>query len=289
MQPNPSLVSNPPPFDIRRALRNRKLTIGSWLQLSSPPAAEILANVGFDWLGLDCEHTSANAATVESICRSVYGRGPALMVRVQHCDTMEIRQALDVGAQGVIVPLVQTVDEACRAVAAAKYPPEGVRGYCFGRMNDWGVNFDEYARAANDRIAVVLMIESRTGVENVDEIAAVPGVDGLFIGPYDLSGSYGVVGQMDHPHVMNGRRRVLEAARKAGIAAGIHLVKATEAIFQKAVDDGFTFVCLDGDIIFLDRAARNSFAFELPKSAVPRESATSSNGHASRAPSLAKA
>jgi len=211
------------------------------------------------------------------------------MVRVQHCDTMEIRQALDVGAQGVIVPLVQTVDEACRAVAAAKYPPEGVRGYCFGRMNDWGVNFDEYARAANDRIAVVLMIESRTGVENVDEIAAVPGVDGLFIGPYDLSGSYGVVGQMDHPHVMNGRRRVLEAARKAGIAAGIHLVKATEAIFQKAVDDGFTFVCLDGDIIFLDRAARNSFAFELPKSAVPRESATSSNGHASRAPSLAKA
>lgn len=283
-------MSHPHPFDIRRALRARELTVGSWLQLSSPSAAEILANVGFDWLGLDCEHTSANAATVENICRSVYGRGPALMVRVQHCDTMEIRQALDVGAQGVIVPLVQSAEEARLAVAAAKYPPAGVRGYCFGRMNDWGVNFDDYARTANEKVAVVLMIESRAGVDHVDEIASVPGVDGLFIGPYDLSGSYGVVGQMDHPHVMNGRRRVLAAAQKAGIAAGIHLVKATESVFQKAVQDGFTFICLDGDIIFLDRAARQSFGFELPPPA-PRDQVDdlAVNGHDLRGPRLVKA
>jgi len=252
----------PSPHDIRGALKQRRLTVGSWLQLGSPAAAEILADVGYEWLGLDCEHTSADTATIEAVCRAVYGRGPALLVRVPQCDTMEIRKALDVGAHGVIVPMVHSVDEARRAVAAAKYPPEGVRGYCFGRMNEWGSDFEAYVRTANDKIAVVLMIESREGVENVEKIAAVPGVDGLFIGPYDLSGSYGVVGQMNHPSVLNGRKKVVEASRQAGIAAGIHLVRATEAAFQEAVADGFTFICLDGDIIFLDRAARIGASFE---------------------------
>jgi 2-keto-3-deoxy-L-rhamnonate aldolase RhmA len=251
----------PKPFGLRRALQARELTVGSWLQLASPAAAEILANIGFDWLGLDCEHTSADAATVENVCRAVHGRGPSLLVRVAHCDTVEIRQALDVGAQGVIVPLVETAEQARQAVAAAKYPPQGVRGYCFGRMNDWGVSFEEYAREANDHIAVVVMIESRKGVENVEEIASVPGLDGLFIGPYDLSGSYGVAGRLDHPAVMNGRRAVLDAAAQSGISAGLHLVRATEGNYSQAVEDGFTFLCLDADIIFLDRAARGSYRF----------------------------
>lgn len=249
------------PFGIRQALKNRELTVGSWLQLGSPAAAEILANVGYEWLGLDCEHTASDIRTVENICRAVHGRGPALMVRVKHCDIMEIRQALDVGAQGVIVPLVETAEQAKMAVAAAKYPPEGIRGYCFGRMNDWGVHFEDYARHANAEIAVVVMIESRAGIENLDEIASVPGLDGLFIGPYDLSGSYGVAGVLDHPHVMNGRKRVIQAAERAGIAAGLHLVRSTQETYQKAVDDGFTFVCLDGDIIFLDRASRQGFQY----------------------------
>lgn len=249
------------PFSLKRALQARELTVGSWLQLASPAAAEILANVGYEWLGLDCEHTSADASTVENVCRAVYGRGPSLMVRVAHCDTMEIRQALDVGANGVIVPLVETAEQARHAVAAAKYPPDGIRGYCFGRMNDWGVSFEDYAREANANVAVVVMIESRRGVENVDEIAAVPGVDALFIGPYDLSGSYGVAGRLDHPAVMNGRRAVLEAADKAGISAGLHLVRATEESYNRAVSDGFTFICLDGDIIFLDKAARQGFQY----------------------------
>jgi 2-keto-3-deoxy-L-rhamnonate aldolase RhmA len=128
-------------------------------------------------------------------------------------------------------------------------------------MNDWGHNFDEYAKTANDKIAVVVMIESLTAIENVDEIANVPGVDGLFIGPYDLSGSYGVVGQMTHPTVLNGRRRVIEAARDARISAGIHLVGASRQVYETAVQDGFTFICIDGDIIFLDKAAKNGFGY----------------------------
>jgi 2-keto-3-deoxy-L-rhamnonate aldolase RhmA len=250
-----------PPFDIRQALVQRNLTIGSWLQLGSPGAAEILANAGYEWLGLDCEHTAASTEVIEQVSRAIHGRGPALLVRVTHCDTLEIRRALDVGANGIIVPLVESVDDARRAVAAAKYPPQGVRGYCFGRMNNWGVDFDSYAVQANNRTAVVLMIESRAGVENVDAIASVPGVDGLFIGPYDLSGSYGIVGQMDHPLMKEARQRILNAARKAGISAGAHLVKSTVETYQEAIQDGLTFICLDGDIIFLERAAHNGISY----------------------------
>jgi 2-keto-3-deoxy-L-rhamnonate aldolase RhmA len=250
-----------PCFDIRSALRQRKLTVGSWLQLASPGAAEILANVGYDWLGLDCEHTAADTATVENIARAVFGRGPSLLVRVKNCETLEIRRALDMGAQGVIVPMIETPEQAKQAVAAAKYPPEGVRGFCFGRMNDWGAKFDEYAQKANAQIAVVAMIESRKGVENVDAIASVPGIDGLFIGPYDLSGSYGAAGCMNHPGVLNGRKRVVEAAAQAGISAGLHLVRVTRETYECAIAEGFTFVCLDGDIIFLDQAARERFSY----------------------------
>lgn len=248
-------------FNIRHALSTRSLTVGSWLQLGSPGAAEILANAGYDWLGLDCEHTGASIETIEQVSRAIHGRGPALLVRVTSCDTLEIRRALDVGANGIIVPMVESADDARRAVAAAKYPPQGIRGYCFGRMNNWGVDFDSYAKEANDHIAVVLMIESRAGVENVEAIASVPGVDGLFIGPYDMSGSYGIVGQMDHPLMKQARQRVLSAANGAGISAGAHLVKSTPEIYTQAVNDGLTFICLDGDIIFLERAARNGISY----------------------------
>lgn len=246
---------------IRQALKARTLTVGSWLQLASPAAAEIMANVGYQWLGLDCEHTSSSLATVENVCRAIRGRGPSLLVRISRCDTLEIRKALDVGADGVIVPMVETVEQARQAVAAAKYPPQGIRGYCFGRMNNWGIDFDEHAREANENAAVALMIESRKGVENVQAIAAAPGVDALFIGPYDMSGSYGVPGEVDHPAVVQGRQKVLEAARQAGISAGIHIVKPTEKNYRQALADGFTFVCLGGDVMFLNEAARQSFSF----------------------------
>lgn len=254
----PERSKAPAPFDVAAALRARQVTYGSWIQLASPGVAEILANAEYDWIGLDCEHTAADIATVEAVARAVYGRGSSLLVRVSRCDTVEIRKCLDVGAHGVIVPLVETVEEAERAVAAAKYPPRGVRGFCFGRMNNWGVDFDSYVKEANDRVAVVLMIESKTGVENVEKIAAVPGVDGLFIGPYDLSGSYGVPGETGHPLVQEARLRVVEAARKAGISSGQHLVRSTPEIREKAVADGLTFICLDGDIIFLEQAARTT-------------------------------
>jgi 2-keto-3-deoxy-L-rhamnonate aldolase RhmA len=167
---------------------------------------------------------------------------------------------LDAGAMGVIVPLVNTAEEARRAVAAAKYPPMGVRGFAFGRMNDHGMNFDEYTAKANDNVAVVVMAESKEAVANIDAILAVDGVDGAFIGPYDLSGSYGMPGQTGHELVEQGCRAVAAACRKAGKSAGRHVVNPTQENISKAIADGFTFIGLGMDTVFLDQAGRAALA-----------------------------
>ena len=238
---------------VRQALLEQQLILGTWIQIPHPAVAEILAEAGFDWIAADMEHTDIDNAAFASLARGMHGRGSAPLARVRENDTVAIRQVLDLGAQGVIVPLVHTAAEAERAVAAAKYPPRGVRGYCFSRMNEWGVDFDDYALLANHEIAVVVMIESRQGVENIDAILAVDGVDGVFIGPYDLSGSYGVAGQTDHPKVLEGGRRVLEACKSARKAAGMHVVIPDESAIRRAVDDGYTFLAVGVDTVFLAR------------------------------------
>lgn len=245
-----------PEILLKKALEIRSPAIGCWIQTNAPSAAEIMANAGFSWLGLDCEHTSADIKTVEEVARALHGRNTALLVRVSSADALEIRRSLDVGAHGVIVPLIDTPEQARAAVAAAKYPPEGCRGFCFARMNNWGVDFENYAHRANATTIVIAMIESRKGVEAIDEILAVPGLDGVFIGPYDLSGSYGVPGQTRHPIVNGAGDRILAACEKHQKAAGCHLVRTDPAQIQQALEKGFTFVCLDADIILIDRGAR---------------------------------
>ncbi len=245
------VINNP----IRQALLDRKPTFGTWIQIGHPAVAEVLANAGYDWIAADCEHTDIDVEGFTQLARGMHGRGAVPMVRVRENDTLFIRQVLDAGAQGVIVPLVNNPDDAAKAVAAAKYPPAGVRGFCFSRMNDYGNRFDEYVRDANDSVAVVVMIESKEAVETIDEILAVEGVDGTFIGPYDLSGSYGIPGQTSDPIVVDACKRVAEACKRAGKAAGSHVVLPTPENIQSAIDDGFTFIGLGVDTVFLNDAS----------------------------------
>jgi 2-keto-3-deoxy-L-rhamnonate aldolase RhmA len=188
----------------------------------------------------------------------MYGRGPVPLARVPTNDVIAIRKALDVGAQGVLVPLVSTAEEAQRAVKAAKYPPEGVRGYCFSRMNKWGQEFDAYAQRANQEVTVIVMIETKEGVQNIDAILDVDGVDGVFIGPYDMSGSYGIPGQTQDPIVQNACRQVVKACQQAGKTAGLHIVSTTPDQVRRAIEEGFTLICLGVDIVFMREAARSA-------------------------------
>ncbi len=252
---------------VRKALLNRELTIGTWVQIGHAAVGEIFGNCGFDWVAVDGEHTDIDVQGFTDVARGLFGRGPEPFIRVRENDTLAIRQALDAGAKGVIVPLVGTVKEAQNAVKAAKYPPEGVRGFCFSRMNDYGVNFDEYVQSANDNIAVVVMIETKDAIDHIDEILGVDGVDGVFVGPYDLSGSYGIPGKTSHKLVNDGCRKVLDACRNAGKSAGLHVVIPTEENIAKAIDDGFTFIAVGVDTVFIDSSARRSL--EIVKSFKP--------------------
>ncbi|MBU8902456.1 MAG: hypothetical protein KOO69_06930 [Victivallales bacterium] len=244
---------------IRKALLNCEITIGSWIQTGPYPAiAEILANAGYDWLGIDCEHSDIDVEGFTTLARAMHGRGAVPFARVRENDTLAIRQMLDAGAQGIIVPLVNTAAEAKKAVAAAKYPPQGIRGFCFSRMNNYGMNFDDYAAKANDNTAVVVMIESKQAVENIDSILEVEGVDGVFIGPYDMSGSYGLTGQTDHPVIKEACCSIVDACAQHGKAAGLHLVYPTPEAIAKTINDGFTFIALGVDSVFLNQASHTA-------------------------------
>lgn len=247
----------------RQALLESRVTIGTWLQINNPTAAEVLANAGYEWIAIDIEHTDIDITSLTALLRGMYGRGAAPVARVAANETLEIRRALDAGAAGVLVPFVNTAEEARHAVAAAKYPPSGVRGFSFCRANNWGVDFENDAHTANDETAVIVMIESRQGVENVHEIAAVEGVDAIFIGPYDLSGSYGIPGQTQAPVVQAACRRVIEVCRQAAKSVGLLMVYPTAESIEHALDSGYNLLCLGIDTVFLDQGARAVRAMAL--------------------------
>ncbi len=236
---------------VKKALSERKPTFGSWIQTGSPTAAEILCDAGCAWIGIDCEHSDIDLAKMTEVMRAIYGRGTLPLVRVKTNDTLAIRQALDMGAAGVIVPMVESAEEAKKAVCSALYPPEGVRGFGYCRANGWGRGFDRYAATFNREAIVVAMIETKAGVEHIDEILSVGGIDGVFIGPYDLSGSLGVTGQTEHPLVTEACAKVAAACKRAGKSAGKHIVLPRPERIKEAIMQGYTFLALGADIVFL--------------------------------------
>lgn len=248
-----SRTSNP----FRQALLTRTLTLGSWIQIGHPASAELLSGAGCDWVAIDCEHTDIG---IESFGRTIRGmRGACVPVaRVRENDRLAIRQVLDLGARGVIVPLINSAAAAEDAVQSAKYPPRGQRGYAFCLANQHGQQFDTYVNAANADIAVVVMIESRAGVEQIDAILAVDGVDGAFVGPYDLSGSLGVPGKVDDPAVQAACARVAAAGREHGKAVGLHVVRPSPDAIRRAREAGFSFLALGMDTVFIDEGVRQA-------------------------------
>lgn len=243
---------------IKDRLKEGLICYGTMMQFSDPGIAEVLSNAGYSWIAADMEHSDINVAGFAAICRGMYGRGAVPLARVRENDTLAIRQVLDMGASGVIVPLIGSAEEARKAVSAARHPPEGIRGFSFHRANDYGADFDNYVRESNQDTLVIVMIESRSGVENIEEILEVDGVDGIYIGPYDMSGSYGVVGQIGHPLVSDAVSRCGEACRRTGKAAGIHIAHPTRDLIEARKAEGFTLIGLGYDSLFLDKAARSA-------------------------------
>ena len=225
----------------------------TWCQLAHPGIAEIMAHEGFDYITLDCEHGEAENGDIANFCRAVQAQGSKPLVRIMENQPLPIRRALDLGARGVIVPLVETAEDACRAVAAASYPPNGIRGFAWQKGNHYGADFDDYAR--NFRPLLLVMCESVDAVKNIDSILAVDGVDGIVIGPYDLSGSMGIPGKTSAQEVIAACAAVSASCRKAGKYAGQHIVTPTPENIHTAIDQGYNFIALGMDTYFLRTGA----------------------------------
>ncbi len=229
-----------------------KLQIGLWCSLCSNIAAELVSYSGFDWLLLDTEHSPNEVPDILSQLQAS-ARGTAhSIVRPAWNDPVLIKRYLDIGAQTLLLPYVQNAEEAKRAVEATRYPPHGIRGVTgSGRAAKFG-RITDYLKTANDEICVLVQVETREALAQIDKIAAVPGVDGVFIGPSDLSASFGHIGNPAHPEVQKAIEDAGKRIRVAGKGAGILTGNEDEA--RRYIGWGYNFVAVGTDLVLLARA-----------------------------------
>jgi len=240
----------------KEKLRAGQPALGGWMMIGHPVIAEVMAGEGFDWICADLEHTVTDIPTFLNIALALKGTGVDLLARLHSCDPVLAKLVLDAGAAGIIVPCVNTPEEAARSVAMAKYPPAGFRGASLCRASDHGRNFSDYFAGHNDRVIVAVMLEHIDGVRRADEILAVPGIDAAFIGPYDLSASMGLAGQLEHPQVVAAVQTVLDACQRHGVAPGIHVVAPDPAAVRQRIDAGFRFIACGLDTNFIMQGCR---------------------------------
>ncbi len=238
-----------PPNTFRAALRAGKPQIGFWVSLADNLAAEVVATTGFDWLLVDMEHAPGDVATVIGQLQAIGPHGSSALVRPPWNDTVMVKRLLDGGAPGILFPMVQSVEEAKTAVAATRYPPQGVRGVAgsvrasqFGRIKD-------YHAQANDQIAVIVQVETRAAVGQALEIGSVEGVDGVFFGPADIAADMGLLGQHMSAPVWDLIRSTARKLMDAGIPVGT--LSTDVAFAAELMNEGFNFVAcgLDSDVL----------------------------------------
>ena len=240
------------------AWRANRQTVGAWLSLANAHTAETLASLGFDWLCIDLQHGLLDFQDLTRMLPAISTTDATPLVRVPWNEPYEIMKALDAGAYGVIVPMINNRLEAEQAVAACRYPPEGIRS--FGPIRAALYGGADYATEANTQIACIAMIETAEGLGNLQEIVATPGLDGIYIGPSDLALALDLTprGDNDHPRHAAAVQRILDACQAQGLAAGIHTSSVKFA--GRYLEQGFHFVTLGSDYRFMLRAAKEDLA-----------------------------
>ena len=242
-----------PTNTFKRALREGKQQIGLWSVMADAAASELLGACGFDWLLIDMEHAPNELPAVQAQLQALRGSSASPIVRPPWNDMVWMKRVLDLGAQTLLIPYVQTAAEAAEAVSYMRYPPAGRRGVAGGtRATQWGRVRDYYKRA-EDELCLLVQVESRQGLENLEEIAATPGVDGIFIGPADLSADMGHLGEPRHPEVQDAIEDAVRRIRQAGKAAGI--LARGEAPARHWLQAGCSFVAVGVDAVLLAEAA----------------------------------
>ena len=236
---------------LRKRVKARELTLGSWITIGHPNVAEILANVGFDWLVIDIEHNPIDPAMVQTLITAIQSKGAKAIVRVSKNEEVVIKQVLDAGADGIIVPMVCSKEDAVQAVNYAKYPPLGKRGVGLARAQQYGQQFDAYKQWVDEGLIVIAQIEHIDDINNLEDIISVEGIDSTIIGPYDLSGPLGMPGEFEKPVVKNALKHYIDVCKTHNFPMGFHVVNARPEKIQEKIDEGYTFIAYGTDFLFM--------------------------------------
>lgn len=237
--------------ELKARLKRGEKTVGAWITIPHMDVSEALSTLPFDWFVFDQEHSALDDQITQELIQAMKGEVTPI-VRVAWNDMVMIKKALDTGVEGIIIPWVNSKEDAVKAVKFCKYPPEGVRG-CGPRRT---ILLDpDYLKTVNDELLIIVQIETQEAVKNAEEIMSVDGIDAFFVGPFDLSSSMGLMGQIEHPKVKDAIERVFEAGKNAGIASGIW--QGAGMSIRERLEEGWQMVALGMDINFLMDGARS--------------------------------
>jgi 4-hydroxy-2-oxoheptanedioate aldolase len=255
---NPPTLPQPSPMrnnTVREKLHAGQAVIGLQMGLGSPAVAEMMGYVGFDWLVIETEHNAIDFSGVEHMLMAMNSTDVVPLVRTPSGDPTIILRALDSGAMGLLVPMLRTAEEAAAVVAATRYPPHGIRGFGPLRASQYTMDYPDYLARANDNILVSFILETKEALENLEEIMAVPGVDALYFGLFDLCISMGLNPmEMPFPEIEDAMARAVELSRKTGVAVGVGVGSPED--LQKRLDQGMRFITYGTDYILLQGAAK---------------------------------
>lgn len=241
--------------------KNHKVMFGSWLTQPDYALTEIMAKSGyFSWLAVDLEHTVIDMSQVENMVRIIRLYNLDAYVRIAENSAMLIKRVLDAGANGIIVPMVNTAEDAAKAMEATFYPPGGSRGVGLGRAQGYGVNFRKYCDKIQYKTKVIVQIEHIEAVRNIEEIFSTKGIFGYYVGPYDLSASLGKAGDFKCKEMLEALKIVKEAGRKYGLRGGFHVIEPNPDEIKGKIKEGYTIICVSLDMLILSRAVKSIFS-----------------------------
>lgn len=244
-------MSNQKRIQLKNKIRQRKKVLAAWTSLSHPSITEIFSRIGVGFIGIDIEHSTISQNESQRIIAAAQAGGSLCLPRIATHNMEMIKRLLDSGADGIIVPMVDNADDVRKIISWMKYPPSGKRGFGIARAQGYGFDFNEYIARWNQVSTLIVQIESIEAVDNIEEILSFDEIDGVMVGPYDISGSLGIPGQLEHPKVKEAAKRVIVACKKHKKGCGTQLIDPDIKNVAGKIKDGYTFIVLSSDIFLL--------------------------------------
>jgi len=245
---------------LKEKITDGQLVLGSWITLGHPAIGEIMAHAGLDFVTVDLEHSTISMDQAGELIRAIDLAGSAPLVRLSCNDPVLIKRVMDAGAHGIIVPMVNSAADAQAAAVAMHYPPRGERGVGLARAQGYGTSFQDYRKFLDTEAVLIVQIEHKTGVDNLEEILAVEDVDGIIVGPYDLSASLHIPGEFDNPLMKGYLERIERVCLEKNGVLGTHVVEPDLELARKSIDRGYRFLAFSLDIRILDTSLRQGIA-----------------------------